>query len=148
MSWRAGSVALLALGLGACATPTAPTYTDAGVTLAPCPRQALRPLQRVTIPFTVVNRSQRTWPATYTLITLQEAAKGFQRILHAPEQPIGGGIRRVTSPLAPGAKVHGEVVVYLDKAAPGQVNVGAWGAPKNSVAVPSSFANPSCTLHP
>lgn len=150
MRARAAVVAGLAgaAALGACATTGAPTYTNASVTIGPCPRAPLRPQQRVTIPFTVVNRSKRIWPATYTLITLQEGAKGFQRILQAPEQPIGGGIRRVKSSLPPGGKVHGEVVVYLYRAEVGQVNIGAWGAPANSVAVPSSFQNPSCALHP
>lgn len=132
----------------ACATTTSPTYTAAQVTLAPCPRRALTPGYRVTIPFSVVNRSHRRWQATYTLLTLQEAAAGFQRILGAPQQPIGGNIRRVTQSLEPGGSVHGEVIVRLDERAVGQVNIGAWGAPANSVAVPSSYVNPKCVLHP
>lgn len=145
---RLATLSVLAPALAACATTYAPTYTSAGVTLAPCPRGHLRPGQTVSIPFTVVNRSSRTWPATYTHVTIQEAAEGYQSILGAPEQPIGGNIRRVLSPLAPGHAVHGKVVVSLRTAAVGQVNLGAWGAPSNSVAVPNSYPNPACVLRP
>lgn len=145
---RAAAAAIAALLLAGCATTTAPTYTDAAVTLRPCPAARVAPHRAVRIPFTVTNRSHRAWPAAYLLLTLQGAGKGFLRVDHAPSRGIGGGIRRVTAPLKSGARLVGSVTVHLAASRSGSVNVGAWGAPANSVAVPSSYVNPGCALRP
>jgi hypothetical protein len=143
------AVIALAAMLAGCSTTKAPTYTaGASVKFTSCPRQHLRPRQHLELDFVVVNGSRGTWPATYVLLSLQGAAKGTLTVAHAPSQGIGGGIRRITSALRAGESLAGKVSAYLDSRSPGTVNVGAWGAPANSVAVPTSYPNPGCTLHP
>lgn len=140
---------LAAVGLAACSTPTAPTYTTgASVRLGPCPKGRLAVRRHVTVYYRVKNGSHRSWPATYLLLTLQGTAKGTLRAFGVPSEGIGGGIQRVTSELRPGGTVAGAVSVYLDARGWGQVNVGAWGAPSNSIAVPNSYPNPACRLSP
>lgn len=141
----AGALVIL-VALGACDTTYAPTYANGKVTIIRCPSARLIPRRHTTIAFVVVSRSR--WPATYILLTLQGEAKGTLNVAQAPSKGIGGGIERVTQPLSPGAKLAGTVSAYLDKAQSGSVNIGAWGAPANSVAVPTSYSNPGCTLHP
>src|SRR5437868_11640409 len=115
---RRGALALpaLALAVAGCATTKAPTYTDAAIKLDACPKAALRPHQHVSVGFVASNRSSRTWPATYLLLSLQGQAKGDLKVFRAPSQGIGCGIRRVTSTLAPAAHVRGSLTVYLETA--------------------------------
>jgi len=126
-----------------------PTYTRGSVSLGPCSRSPLAPHRPARIAFTIVNVSQRrVWPATYVLLSLQGAVKGSLSVRGRSTQYLGGGIQRVTSPLRPGGRLTGSVDVHLTRGAPGTVTVGAWGAPSNSVAVPTSYASRSCTLRP
>lgn len=149
MTHREAAAVVVALGLAACSSPTSPTYTTgASVRLGPCPKRGLSKDHHTTIYYRVKNGSRGTWPATYLLLTLQGAAKGTLRVFNAPSQGIGGGIRRVTAALRPDGTVSGAVSVYLASRGWGQVNVGAWGAPGNSIAVPSSYPNPACALNP
>lgn len=149
MTHRVAAAVVVALGLVACSTPSAPTYTTAAsVRLGPCPQRGVPQRGHTTIVYRVKNGSHGTWPATYLLLTLQGAAKGTLRVFDAPSEGIGGGIRRVTAPLRPDRTVSGAVSVYLARRGWGQVNVGAWGAPENSIAVPSSYPHPACRLNP
>jgi hypothetical protein len=144
-----GAAVCAFLILGGCSGSGNPTYTRGKVSLGPCPRSPLRPRRPARIAFTIVNLSQRrVWPATYVLLSLQGAAKGSLSIEAHRTKYLGGGIQRATSPLPPGGRLAGSVNVYLDRNAHGTVTVGAWGAPSNSVAVPSSYSSPSCTLRP
>ena len=67
---------------------------------------------------------------------------------HEPTEGIGGGITRVRSPLAPDHRITGAIRAYVIKADTAVVNLGAWGAPANSISVPTSYTNPACTVHP
>lgn len=148
MRWGFAGPVALCLVVSACATTKAPTYTDASVSLSGCPSTAQQVRHHVRLPFTVINRSHGVWPASYLLLSLQGAAKGALLVFDAPNRGIGGGIRRVTAALGPEVRLRGALSVYLDKAASGSVTVGAWGAPANSVAVPTSYPSRSCRLHP
>src|SRR5436305_10085328 len=143
----ASALAALALAAVGCSTTKAPTYTDATIKLTGCPKAPLHVRRHVELEFVASNRSHGTWPATYLLLSLQGQAKGDLTVANESSKGIGGGIRRDTSPPAPGAKVRGSLSVYLEKPGSGTVGVGVWGAPANSVAVPGSYRTASCTLH-
>ena len=148
MRWRLAAVLVLALSVTACKRLHAPTYTSARVTIRGCPKARV-PLGRPFIlSFSVVNRSGIKWPATYVLLSPSGAMKARLAVRGEPTQGIGGGITRVKSPLAPGHRITGSVRGYLIKADTATVNLGAWGAPANSVSVPTSYTNPACTVRP
>ena len=148
MTGRMAALIALAVAVTGCKAIGAPTYTSAGVTLSGCPHGGQPPQQPVNLSFSVVNRSERKWPATYLLLSPSGAMRAVLQVRHQPTESIGGGITRVKAPLAPGQRLSGSIQAHLAKAATATVNLGAWGAPSNSVAVPTSYANPACTLHP
>lgn len=146
--WVAGT-AMLAIAVAGCATTRSPTYTTgASVKFRSCRHAALAPHRGTTLRFTVHNGSRRSWPATYVLLSLQGAIKGAVSGVGGPRAGLGGGVTRVRSSLAPGQDVAGTVSAYLDRRAAGTITLGAWGAPANSVAVPTSYPTASCTIHP
>jgi hypothetical protein len=145
---RAAALLALAIPVAACKAIGAPTYTSAGVTISGCPSGAVAPQQPVELSFSVVNHSSLTWPATYLLLSPSGAMRATLEVAGRPTESIGGGITRVKAPLSPGHRLNGSIRAHLAKAAAATVNLGAWGAPSNSVSVPSSYTNPGCTLHP
>jgi hypothetical protein len=150
MKWRLAAVLAFALTTSTCGINRlhAPTYTSAGVTIRGCPAARV-PLNRpFMLSFSVVNRGRINWPATYVLLSPSGAMKARLAVDGEPTQGIGGGITRVKSPLAPGHRITGSIRAYLIKADTAMVNLGAWGAPANSVSVPTTYTNPSCTAHP
>lgn len=148
MSWKLAAVLAIALAASACDQAGAPTYTSAGVTIGGCP-SARQPLNHpFTLSFSVVNRGHIKWPATYVLLSPSGAMKARLAVEHEPTQGIGGGITRVKSPLAAGHRINGSIRAYLFKADVATVNLGAWGAPGNSVSVPTTYTNPACTIRP
>ena len=148
MKWRLAAMLALALTASACKKLHAPTYASARVTIRGCP-QARVPLgRRFILSFSVDNRSNIQWPATYVLLSPSGAMKARLAIEGEPTQGIGGGITRVKSPLAPDHRITGFIRAYLIKADTATVNLAAWGAPANSVAVPTSYTNPGCTVRP
>ena len=148
MSWRVAAAVALAVAVTGCKAIRAPTYSSAGVTITGCPTTAQPPGRPVTLSFSVVNRSKVPWSATYLLLSPAGAMRATLTVSGAPSESIGGGITRVKSPLARGHRVSGTIHAHLAKAASGTVNLGAWGAPANSLSVPTSYTNPGCTLHP
>lgn len=148
MSRRLAAVLALALAVTACKAIGDPTYTSAGVRITGCPHTPVPPGHTVRLSFSVVNRTGLTWPATYLLLSPSGAMRAS---LDAPVRSIeniGGGITRVEKPLRPGQRLTGSISAHLAKAASATVNLGAWGAPTNSLAVPPSYPNPACTLKP
>jgi hypothetical protein len=148
MKWRLAAMLALAVTASACKRLHAPTYTSAKVTIGGCPAARVPLGRRVILSFSVANQSRITWPATYVLLSPSGAMKARLAVNGEPTQGIGGGITRVKSPLAPRHRITGSIRAYLIKADTATVNVGAWGAPGNSVAVPTTYTNPSCTVHP
>lgn len=148
MRRRVVAAVALALTVSACNATGAPTYTSAGVTISGCPQAPTPPGHPVQLSFSVLNRSHLTWPATYLLLSPSGAMRAKMKVLGAQTESIGGGITRVRTSLRPGHRVSGSIRAYLAKPAAATVNLGAWGAPSNSLAVPTSYTNPGCTLQP
>jgi hypothetical protein len=148
MTGRLAAALAIGLGLPACHAIGAPTYTSAGVTIHGCPSRRPAPGHPFFLSFSVVNRSGRVWPATYLLLSPSGAMRTGLAVSGESTEGIGGGITRVKSALAPGRRVSGTIRAYTVGSGSASVNLGAWGAPGNSVSVPPSYTNPGCSLRP
>ena len=142
----------LAFALAGCSTTHAPTY-PAQLHMQACPLGRSTPGHRIRLGFSVSNPSRRRWPAVYLLLQPRGAISATLTVHRTSQvRGIGGYITRVDVGLTPGGRLNGQVSATLTRAAP-PVGSGpsfllaAWGAPANSVAVPTAFAAHSCALH-
>ncbi len=136
-----------ALALAGCAGDGAPTYTKERLALNGCPGGIVRTHRTVKFTYTVLNASSHAWSAAYLLLQPQGPIQTALHVSpHHDAGGIGGYVTRVAAGLGAGKSLSGTIVAALDRNGTGSFKLGAWGAPGNSIAEPSTMPARYCTL--